>query len=88
MCFREAEQKFWWTPEFLEILLTFLDPASILALAEIHPLTTKVMQGGRNWTRFIKRSCPHQATISLPLQPFKNFVQLVFNYLRPILFVF
>ena len=45
-------------------------PPSILALAEIHPLTTKVMQGGRNWTRFIKRSCPHQAAISLPLQPF------------------
>ena len=67
---REAERLFWMTPELVENLLSFLDPASILALAEIHPLTTKVMQGGRNWTRFIKRSCLHQAAISLPLQPF------------------
>ena len=30
---REAERSFWMTPELVENLLSFLDPASILALA-------------------------------------------------------
>ena len=58
---REAERSFWMTPELVENLLSFLDPASILALAKTHPLTREVLQGGFNWTRFLKRSCPKQS---------------------------
>ena len=58
---REAEGLFWMTPELVENLLSFLDPASILALAKTHPLTREVLQSGFNWTRFLKRSCPKQS---------------------------
>ena len=58
---REAEVMFWMTPELVENLLSFLDPASILALAKTHPLTREVLQSGFNWTRFLKRSCPKQS---------------------------
>ena len=58
---REAERLFWMTPELVENLLSFLDPASILALAKTHPLTREVLQSGFNWTRFLKRSCPRQS---------------------------
>ena len=58
---REAERLFWMTPELVENLLSFLDPASILALAKTHPLTREVLQSGFNWTRFLKRSCPKQS---------------------------
>ena len=52
---------FWMTPELVENLLSFLDPASILALAKTHPLTREVLQRGLNWTRFLERSCPKQS---------------------------
>ena len=58
---REAEVMFWMTPELVEHLLSFLDPASILALAKTHPLTREVLQRGLNWTRFLERSCPKQS---------------------------
>ena len=58
---REAERLFWMTPELVENLLSFLDPASILALAKTHPLTREVLQSGFIWTRFLKRSCPKQS---------------------------
>ena len=58
---REAERLFWMTPELVENLLSFLDPASILVLAKTHPLTREVLQSGFNWTRFLKRSCPKQS---------------------------
>ena len=58
---REAEKMFWMTPELVENLLLFLDPASILVLAKTHPLTREVLQSGFNWTRFLKRSCPKQS---------------------------
>ena len=58
---REAEVMFWMTPELVENLLSFLDPASILVLAKTHPLTREVLQSGFNWTRFLKRSCPKQS---------------------------
>merc|ERR1719187_2138769 len=58
---REAERLFWMTPELVENLLSFLDPASILALAKTHLLTREVLQSGLNWTRFLERSCPKQS---------------------------
>ena len=69
---REAEVMFWMTPELVENLLSFLDPASILVLAKTHPLTREVLQSGFNWTRFLKRSCPKQ---SFTLRP--RFQQLL-----------
>ena len=69
---REAEVMFWMTPELVENLLSFLDPASILALAKTHPLIREVLQSGINWTRFLERSCPKQ---SFTLRP--RFQQLL-----------
>ena len=69
---REAEKMFWMTPELVENLLLFLDPASILALAKTHPLTREILQSGFNWTRFLNRSCPKQ---SFTLRP--RFQQLL-----------
>ena len=55
---REAEKKFWRSPELVEGLLHFLDPPSILQLGQAHPLTTGILQGTYIWSRFIRRSCP------------------------------
>ena len=55
----EAEKKFWKTPELVESLLNFLDPPSILELAQAHPLTIGIMQGTYTWRRFIRQSCPY-----------------------------
>ena len=54
----EAEKKFWKTPELVESLLPFLDPPSILELAQAHPLTVGILEGNSTWNRFIRRSCP------------------------------
>jgi len=63
MSANEAEKKFWKSPELLEGLLPFLDPPSILELAKVHPLTTGVIQSTYNWSRLIRRSCPHPTEI-------------------------
>ena len=69
MSANEAEKKFWKSPELVEGLLPFLDPPSILTLAQAHELTTGVIQGTYNWIRFISRSCPHPpADLRLPLK--------------------
>ena len=44
----EAEKIFWRTHELVEIVISFLDPASILALAKTSTLTTEVLQRGLN----------------------------------------
>ena len=58
----EAEKSFWMTPELMENLLSFLDPASILALAKTHSLTTEVLLSRTIWTRFLERSFPKQSS--------------------------
>ena len=80
---REAEELFWMTPELVEYLLSFLDPASILVLAKAHPFAQQVLQRGLNWTRMIKRSCPQQ---SLILQkPFELQMAAAARALEPII---
>ena len=80
---REAEELFWMTPELVEHLLSFLDPASILVLAKAHPFAKQVLQRGFNWTRMIKRSCPQQ---SLILQkPFQQEIAAAARALEPII---
>ena len=80
---REAEELFWMTPELVEYLLSFLDPASILVLAKAHPFAQQVLQRGLNWTRMIKRSCPQQ---SLILQkPFQQEMAAAARALEPII---
>ena len=80
---REAEELFWMTPELVEYLLSFLDPASILVLAKAHPFAQQVLQRGLNWTRMIKRSCPQQ---SLILQkPFELQMATAARALEPII---
>ena len=80
---REAEELFWMTPELVEYLLSFLDPASILVLAKAHPFAKQVLQRGLNWTRMIKRSCPQQ---SLILQkPFQQELAAAARALEPII---
>ena len=58
----EAEKSFWMTPELMENLLSFLDPASILALAKTHSLTTEVLLSRTIWTKFLERSFPKQSS--------------------------
>ena len=53
-----AERKFWRTPELVESLPPYLDPPTILALAQAHPLCHGILRGTNNWRRFIERSCP------------------------------
>ena len=80
---REAEELFWMTPELVEYLLSFLDPASILVLAKAHPFAQQVLQRGLNWTRMIKRSCPQQ---SVNLQkPFQQEIAEAARALEPII---
>ena len=43
---REAEELFWMTPELVEYLLSFLDPASILVLAKPTPLPNRSFREG------------------------------------------
>ena len=54
----EAEKKFWRTPELVQSLPPYLDPPTILALAQAHPLLHGILRGTNNWRRFIERSCP------------------------------
>ena len=58
MSANEAEKVFWRTPELVDRLLPFLDPASTLALAQVLPLTAGLLQATHNWSRFIRRFCP------------------------------
>ena len=55
---REAERKVWQTPELIEGLLPFLDPASTLELALAHKKTRSILKGSRVWKSLIKRSSP------------------------------
>ena len=54
----DAERKFWRTPELVESLPPYLDPPTILALAQAHPLCHGIMCGTNNWRRFIEKTCP------------------------------
>ena len=48
----------WQTPELVEGLLPFLDPASTLELALAHKKTRSILKGSRVWKHLIKRSSP------------------------------
>ena len=48
----------WQTPELVEGLLPFLDPASTLELALAHKKTRSILKGSRVWKSLIKRSSP------------------------------
>ena len=79
----EAEKIFWRTPELVEILISFLDPASILALAKTSSLIREVLQRGLNWSRLIKRTCPEQLIILQ--QPFEQGLATAEKALEPII---
>ena len=79
----EAEKIFWRTPELVENLISFLDPASILALAKTSTLTRKIMRRGLNWSRLIKRTCPEQSIILQ--QPFEGGLATAEKALEPII---
>ena len=58
MSSRKAETIFWNTPELIENLLRFLDPATIVCLARSHGFTLKILQGSVPWGNLIRRCCP------------------------------
>ena len=58
MSSRKAEKIFWNTPELIENLLRFLDPATIVCLARSHGFTLKILQGSVPWGNLIRRCCP------------------------------
>ena len=51
----DAERKFWRTPELLENLIPLLDATSASNLAEAHPFTVEVLQGGSTWRALIEK---------------------------------
>ena len=53
---RDAESKFWRTPELVEKLLPFLCVCSVERLAECHDLTRGLLQSPFAWNKFIRRS--------------------------------
>ena len=55
----DAERKFWWTPELLEQLMPLLDATSASNLAEAHPFTVEVLQGGSTWKQLVESSCKY-----------------------------
>ena len=56
---RDAERNYWWTPELLEKLIPLLDPTSVSNLAEVHPFTAEVLQGGSTWKQLVETSCEY-----------------------------
>ena len=52
----KAREKFWITPELVEKLLPFLDPESILVLAQCYETVAGVLQGTCIWNQFIRRA--------------------------------
>ena len=79
----EAEKIFWRSSELVEILISFLDPVSILALAKTSSLVREVLQRGLNWSRLIKRTCPEQLIILQ--QPFEQGLATAEKALEPII---
>ena len=53
---REAETKFWKTPELVERLLSFLDARSITRLAKLHKLTLDLIQRPVAWDKLMRGS--------------------------------
>ena len=51
----DAGNKFWQTPELIEILLPFLDFESTLKLAQSHALTLNILQIDSNWKKLFRR---------------------------------
>ena len=52
----EAEKKVWGCPELLERLLVFLDPDSLVSLAEAHEPANSVL-GKTLWNKLVKQVC-------------------------------
>ena len=52
----EAEKKVWGCPELLERLLVFLDPDSLVSLAEAHEPANSVL-GKTVWNKLVKQVC-------------------------------
>ena len=63
----EAMEKFWETPELVEMLLPFLDAKTILKLAQSHLLNIQILQGSLVWNKLIRRTVPSdQNLLELP----------------------
>ena len=54
----KASRKFWRSPELMEMLIRFLDAATIEELGKVHQPIVEVLQGGLVWDKLIKRTCP------------------------------
>ena len=54
----KASHKFWRSPELMEMLIRFLDAATIEELGKVHQPIVEVLQGGLVWDKLIKRTCP------------------------------
>ena len=65
---KEAEKKFWRSPELVEKLISsFLDTGSILALAKSHQLTLDLLNSGTSvWNKLISRTCPESLPAGNP----------------------
>ena len=62
-------EKFWETPELVEMLLPFLDVKTTQNLAQSHLLNIQILQGSLVWNKLIRRTVPSdQNLLELPWQ--------------------
>ena len=54
----KASRKFWRSPELMEMLIRFLDAASVVELGKAHEPIVEVLQRGLVWDKMIRKTCP------------------------------
>ena len=75
---REAELKFWHTPELVDSLHNFLDLESTLRLAQCNKMSQSILQGRRAWRNLIKRSSP--LDVMAKVDHFVDILKLLTDY--------
>ena len=78
----DAERTFWQVPELIEYMLPFLDGESLLNLAKVHPLTTKVLKNkskmrSKMWKGLVSQIHEPWWTEERDLQVLKDLLQLM-----------
>ena len=75
---REAELKFWHTPELVDSLHNFLDLESTLRLAQCNKMSQSILQGKRAWRNLIKKSSP--LDVMAKVDHFVDILKLLTDY--------
>ena len=57
-----AQEKFWKSPDLVDQLVRFLGAHSASNLAQVHPLTVKILESAPVWSKLVKRTCHYNST--------------------------